>query len=88
MPEEKDTLRLFTMGINTDLFKDRAWVGIQAMSGDYNAGENESLPSIGQDIDYAIIKVHVLNERNEGTRFGGASPDELDLLAFFRYGYL
>jgi beta-glucosidase len=83
MPKKEDTLRLFTMGINTDLFKDRAWANVQMISGDYAASKNESIPAaIGQNIDYAIIRVHILNERNEGTRFGGASADELNLLAF------
>lgn len=82
MPNEKDTIRIFTMGIKTDIFDGQLWNGIQAFAGDYDPTKNESMPSIGQNIDYAVITVHVLNERSGGRLFGGASPDELNLLAF------
>ncbi|NND07459.1 MAG: glycoside hydrolase family 3 protein [Saprospiraceae bacterium] len=80
LTEEKDFLVLLTMGIKTDMFQERTWAGVKAVSGDYGPGETMS--SIREDTDYAIIRVHVTNRRVEGRRYGGASPDELDLLAF------
>jgi beta-glucosidase len=70
------------MGIDTAIFNDQAWAGIQAIAGDYDASKGEIMPSIRKDIDYAIIRVHVANDRSGGRMFGGASPDELNLLAF------
>ncbi|MCG6187259.1 glycoside hydrolase family 3 protein [Maribellus maritimus] len=78
MPERNDSLVLFTMGVDNEIFNDRAWSGIKAISGDYDA-ENGQLPEISGDVDYAVIRVNVLNT---GGRFGGAIPEELDLLAF------
>jgi beta-glucosidase len=82
MPAENDSLVLFTMGIDPELFQEPAWAGVKAVSGDYDAAKEESLPAITNNTDYAIIRVHVSNARSQAQRFGGASPDELDLLAF------
>ncbi|MEZ5044786.1 MAG: glycoside hydrolase family 3 N-terminal domain-containing protein [Saprospiraceae bacterium] len=82
LPKAKDTLNVFTMGIDTDLFNDRTWAGVKAISGDYDASKGEMLPTISDDIDYAIIRVNVSNSREGGRRFGGADPKELDFLAF------
>jgi beta-glucosidase len=70
------------MGVDTELFAGRSWPGVKAIAGDYNADKGEMMPAIGEDTDYAVIRVHVGNRREGGRRFGGASPDELDLLAF------
>ncbi|QGY44065.1 glycoside hydrolase family 3 protein [Maribellus comscasis] len=78
MPERNDSLVLFTMGVDNEIFNNRSWSGIKAISGDYDA-ENGQLPDIGDDVDYAVIRINVLNT---GGRFGGAIPEELDLLAF------
>ena len=80
LPEKKDSLVLFTMGINTDMFQEQAWAGVKAVTGDYDPAQ--TMPTIREDTDYAIIRVHVTNRREGGLRFGGASPDELNLLAF------
>ena len=81
-PEAKDSLRVFTMGINSALFKEREWAGIKAVSGDYDAAKGEKMPLPGEAIDFAIIRVHVTNIGGAGRRYGGAQPDELDFLAF------
>lgn len=78
MPERNDSLVLFTMGVDTEIFNDRSWSGVKAIAGDYNP-ENGQLPNIGDDVDYAVIRVNVLNS---GGRMGGSIPEELDLLAF------
>lgn len=81
-PTEDDALKLYTMGIDMELFNDRSWSGYTAVPGDYDAGKGESLPPIAEDTDYAIIRVHVITSRGGATRFGGPSPDELDLISF------
>ena len=82
LPEAEDSLNLFTMGVNTDIFQDEAWGGMKATSGDYDASQGESMPTIPEEVDYAIIRVHVTNEGSGEYRYGGASPDELNFLAF------
>ncbi len=81
-PKEKGALKLFTMGIDTNMFNDRAWAGFEASSGDYDADQRESLPPIAEDTDYALIRVHVTTDRSGGRMFGGPAPDELDLISF------
>lgn len=81
-PAEKDTLKLLTMGMETEMFNDRSWAGYAVVSGDYDADKGESLPAIAEDVDYAVIRVHVTTQRGGATRFGGPSPDELDLISF------
>lgn len=82
VPAAGDTLKLFTMGMDTELFNNQSWAGFTAVSGDYRAEKGESLPSIAGDVDYAVIRVHVTTGRSGATRFGGPSPDELDLISF------
>ena len=52
-------------------------------SGDYDATKGERRAPVPAGTDYAIVRVEV---SNQGARpdliFGGANPDELDLLAF------
>jgi beta-glucosidase len=82
-PKAKDTLRIFTMGMNTALFKDRTWANFKVTSGDYNSAKGEILPSVKKETDYAIIRIQVTNDgRDSDRRFGGASPDELNFLSF------
>lgn len=81
-PGEKDTIHLFTMGIKTDMFVYPNWTGYRAIAGDYDTGKSEMMPAISDDIDYAVVRVHISNRSEGGRFFGGASPDELDLLAF------
>ena len=81
-PKEKDTLSIFTMGMNTALFKDRSWANFKVTSGDYNVANGETLPTIKKETDYAIIRVQVTNDGGSDRRFGGANPDELNFLSF------
>ncbi len=83
LPKEGDSLKLFTMGVHTEMFEEAVWSNIKATPGDYEAGKGEVMPSITKDIDYAIIRVHVANDEGGGERrYGGASADELNMLAF------
>jgi beta-glucosidase len=82
LPQGEDTLQLFTMGVDTGIFNNKAWPGLELISGDYDAVKGETMPSIGENVDYALIRVHVSNDRSGGRMFGGASPEELDMLAF------
>ncbi len=77
-----DSLRLFTMGIDAKAFTQANWTTAKVMSGDYDRRKGQTLPAIPRDIDYAIINVHVVNDSGPELRFGGAIPEEVDLLAF------
>ncbi|WP_439483196.1 glycoside hydrolase family 3 N-terminal domain-containing protein [Cyclobacterium plantarum] len=82
MPEKGDSLVVYTMGVNHEVFADPTWAAIKAVSGDQQ-DENDGVVQISDDIDYAIIRVNVSNSgRESGRRFGGAAPEELDLLSF------
>ena len=81
-PKEKDTLRIFTMGMNTAMFKARAWSNYKVTSGDYSKAKGETLPAIKKETEYAIIRIQVTTEGGGDRRFGGADPDELNFLSF------
>lgn len=81
-PKGQDTLRVFTMGMNTALFKDRAWSNYIFTPGDYNKANEETLPAIDNETDIAIIRIQVTTDGGRDRRFGGASPDELNFLSF------
>jgi beta-glucosidase len=81
-PKEKDTLRIFTMGMNAAMFKERAWSNYKVTSGDYNKAKGETLPVIKKETDYAIIRIQVTTDGGSDRRFGGANPDELNFLSF------
>ena len=81
-PEADDSLKLFTMGMDTEMFNDRSWAGFRVSSGDYDAENGASMPPIADDVDYAVLRVHVTTDRSGGRMFGGAAPDELDLISF------
>ncbi|WP_162344087.1 glycoside hydrolase family 3 protein [Cyclobacterium salsum] len=84
LPEEGDSLMVYTMGVNPEVFEDQSWAGIMAVAGDQHSGEEETLAPISDGTELAIIRVNVSNSggRESGRRFGGADPNELDLLAF------
>ncbi|WP_296701901.1 glycoside hydrolase family 3 N-terminal domain-containing protein [Algoriphagus sp.] len=83
IPVGNDSLKLLTMGVNTEIFKDQKWKGLKAISGDYDKSKGEQLKVVGEDVDYAIIRINVSNDPNGMERmFGGAQPDELNFLAF------
>jgi beta-glucosidase len=81
-PKGKDTLKIFTMGMNTALFKEREWTNYKVTSGDYNKAKKETLPAISKETDIAIIRVQVTNNAGNDRRFGGADSTELDFLSF------
>lgn len=81
-PKGKDTLKIFTMGMNTALFKEREWANYKVTSGDYNKAKKETLPAIPKETDIAIIRVNVSNDGGSDRRFGGADSTELDFLSF------
>ena len=83
VPKEGDTVKLFTMGMNTKTFTGLAWSRVKIVSGNYDVKKGESMPAISKDTDYAVIKIYVTNDASaNGLRFGGASPDELNFLSF------
>jgi beta-glucosidase len=81
-PKGQDTLKIFTMGMNTDLFKEREWSNYKVTSGDYNKAKKETLPAIPKETDMAIIRVQVTNNAGSDRRFGGADSSELNFLSF------
>lgn len=81
-PKGKDTLKIFTMGMNTALFKEREWTNYKVTSGDYNKAKKETLPAISKETDIAIIRIQVSNDGGSDRRFGGADSTELDFLSF------
>ncbi|MFK7923471.1 MAG: glycoside hydrolase family 3 N-terminal domain-containing protein [Bacteroidia bacterium] len=82
LPAKEDSIKLFTMGMDTEIFDESSWPGVKAISGDYNESKGESLASIDEDTDYAIIRVHVTNPWTRERMFGGADLEELDFLTF------
>ena len=80
-PIGKDTLKIFAMGMNVDLFKERAWANYKVISGEYDKSKGEKLPVISKEIDYAIIRVQITNIGGSDRRFGGALPEELNFLS-------
>jgi beta-glucosidase len=83
VPKEGDTLRVFTMGMNTKAFTGEAWSRVKVTSGNYESKKGEKMPDISKDTDYAVIRIYVTNDASvNGLRFGGASPDELNFLSF------
>ena len=76
-------VRLYTMGMNAEVVSSNQWNGFTVVSGDYDPEKGASRPAVPTETDYAIIRVVVSNEgARRGLFFGGANPDELDLLAF------
>ena len=82
-PAPAAPVRLYTMGMRADVVRDARWGSYAVTSGDYDATKGERRAAVPAGTDYAIIRVEV---SNQGARpdlfFGGANPDELDLLAF------
>lgn len=83
IPKEGDSLKVFTMGINTKAFTGQGWSRVKVVHGNYDVKKGEAMPSISKDTDYAIIRIYVANDASaHGLRFGGASEDELNFLSF------
>ncbi len=79
---ETDSIQIYTMGMNPEVVADTQWSGYTVVAGDYDPDKNEMRLPVPEGTDYAILRVVVSNPRSRERRFGGASPDELDLLAF------
>ena len=79
---EADSIQIYTMGMNPEVARDPLWSGYVVVAGDYDSSKGEVRPVVPKGTDYAILRVVVSNPRSRERRFGGASPDELDLLAF------
>ena len=76
-------LRVYTMGLRPDVVSDPRWGGYAVTSGDYDAAKGEHRSAVPAVTDYAIIRVEVSNQgANRDLMFGGANPDELNMLAF------
>ncbi|MDH3243030.1 MAG: glycoside hydrolase family 3 C-terminal domain-containing protein [Saprospiraceae bacterium] len=82
LPEKNDTIKMLTMGVDAKIFEQDPFSGFMPISADYNPQANESLPPLPEDIDYALLRIHVTNDRSGGRMFGGALPDELNLISF------
>ncbi len=83
VPKEGDTLKVFTMGLNTKAFTGEGWSRVKITSGNYDSKKGEKMIAIGKDIDFAVIRIYVTNDASlSGLRFGGASADELNFLSF------
>ena len=76
-------VKLYTMGMRADVVRDARWGSYAVTSGDYDATKGERRAAVPAGTDYAIIRIEV---SNQGARpdlfFGGANPDELNVLAF------
>lgn len=81
-PAEKESIKLFTIGMDTAIINARSFDGFEATAGDYNAAEGATLPDIEEEVDYAIIRVNVSTDRSNGRMFGGSAPEELDMISF------
>lgn len=81
-PKDQDTLNIYTMGMNAELFKDRAWSNLKVTSGNYSKEKGENLPAIPNETEFAIIRIQVSNDPGRDRRFGGADPAELNFLSF------
>ena len=84
LPTPEDTgapITLYTMGMNASVAGDDTWGGYTVVPGDYEEGETR--PTVPADTDYAIIRISVNNDgAGSNLFFGGANPEELDLLSF------
>lgn len=81
-PSDRDTVKLYTMGMNPEVVGDDRWFGFTVVSGDYDSKKEETRPPVPAGTDYAIVRVVVGNERSRDRIFGGPAPDELDMLSF------
>ncbi|SHM36368.1 beta-glucosidase [Cyclobacterium lianum] len=83
LPAEEDSLLIYTLGVNPEVFEDQSWPGIRVQPGDHLPSEDEAIVPISDAAEIAIIRVNVSNSggRESGRMFGGADPKELDLLS-------
>ena len=76
-------VRVYTMGMRADIVGDARWSSYAVTSGDYDAQKGERRAAVPTGTDYAILRVEVNNQgANSDLTFGGANPDELNMLSF------
>ena len=82
-PTTAAPVRVYTMGMRGDVVSDARWGGYTVTTGDYDAAKGEKRAAVPAGTDYAIVRVEVSNQgANRDLMFGGANPDELNMLAF------
>jgi beta-glucosidase len=82
-PTDEQPVHLYTMGMDPEVVGDARWEGYSVVAGDYDGVAGEGRPAVPANTDYAILRVEVSNQgADPELMFGGANPDELDLLAF------
>lgn len=78
-PTQDKPVKLYTMGIDESIANDAKW-GYDVTAGDSVAANTRPSAS---GADYALIRVRVSNEgSNPELYFGGANPEELDIIDF------
>lgn len=77
-----DSLRVFTMGIDTKAFARTNWTRTKVVAGDYDPKGGQSSVIVPKNVDYAIVSIQVMNDSGPAYRFGGAIPEELNFLSF------
>lgn len=82
-PASGAPVRLYTMGMRPEVVGDARWGSYTVVAGDYDAAKGEHRAAVPAGTDYAIVRVEVSNQgANRELVFGGANPDELDMLSF------
>jgi len=82
-PTAESPVKVYTMGLRTDVVGDARWGRYTVVSGDYDATKGEARPAVPAGTDYAVLRVEVSNQGAEpGLVMGGANPNELNALAF------
>ena len=82
-PTAAAPVRVYAMGLRSDVVGDARWGGYAVTSGDYDAAKGEHRAAVPAGTDYSIIRVEVSNQgANRDLMFGGANQDELNMLAF------
>ena len=91
LPDGDEKLNIYTVGVNSNALTGREWAGIQFTGSQSSEGAaaaaagppSQVTPTVAdRDLDYAILRINVSNDRSGGRMFGGASPDELDMISF------
>ena len=81
-PSPNAPVRLYTMGMR-EVTGDARWSAYSVVAGDYDAAKGEHRAAVPPGTDYAVLRVEVSNEgANRELTFGGADPDELNMLGF------
>ena len=82
-PKADAPVRLYTMGMRAEVVGDARWGRYTVVSGDYDVAKGEKRSAVPSGTDYAVIRVEVSNPSGgRELQFGGAAPDELNMLAF------